>query len=624
MISIQEYIGKLAEIYADKTVLENNQSLAFQHIETLDNTCYAKYEVHAAVQKKTKEFDYSKYAIALNICDKHITHIALAAYSAKYFCPGIKIFGLVVSNISTSTIEMCRQFSIQLIDCKTMFNAIFPWFKRHNIETCIHPGNNRTYSKYVFGRFVIPLCDEFKQFDKVLYIDNDCIVVAPLNTIFIADTKKACASVIYDSQDIRKKKKKRAYDILKQFDKRKMLKDYWCSGIIMFNMDNYDENSYRQFLQYADELEEDIFKARQRFFADQDILNLCLDFNVLKTWDGHSLAASSFCGLDVQHSLWHYYSIARNSNFIKDIAIKLDSKKICTEWIAECLSMLNYKPVWYFSAEGSNFGDKCSSNVISALADVFPLYTSKNTVNRLVFTGSILNELKQFGWKLYDSDVVYGSGCMQKDGPLPKNCKANIQLVRGPLTRNELIKAGIQCPEKYGDPGIFIPFACKIKSESKKYAHGLILHFRDKAANSNNIIQIAKQNNIQVIDVFDDPINICKKIQSCSHIYSSSLHGIIVAEAMGISATWVELSNLLEGNGFKFYDYYLGSGRSEDDVVRLDWKDQSAIQFDSYKSTRPPTYYVSQMLDAFPLKLKLVLKNNYLIGFSHLMCILYN
>lgn len=45
-------------------------------------------------------------------------------------------------------------------------------------------------------------------------------------------------------------------------------------------------------------------------------------------------------------------------------------------------------------------------------------------------------------------------------------------------------------------------------------------------------------------------------------VISSSLHGIIVAEAYGFPAIWVRISNLLIGDRHKFLDYFEAFNRS--------------------------------------------------------------
>ena len=56
------------------------------------------------------------------------------------------------------------------------------------------------------------------------------------------------------------------------------------------------------------------------------------------------------------------------------------------------------------------------------------------------------------------------------------------------------------------------------------------------------------------------------EILKCNKIVSSSLHGIVLAEAYGIPAKWEKYSDDVLGNGFKFRDYLSGTGRTLKDV----------------------------------------------------------
>lgn len=67
------------------------------------------------------------------------------------------------------------------------------------------------------------------------------------------------------------------------------------------------------------------------------------------------------------------------------------------------------------------------------------------------------------GLKINSNDVVWGSGSLYDlynapTKPIVPDQNAKINLVRGPLTRNNMISLGVDCPEKYCDPGVLAPF----------------------------------------------------------------------------------------------------------------------------------------------------------------------
>ena len=98
---------------------------------------------------------------------------------------------------------------------------------------------------------------------------------------------------------------------------------------------------------------------------------------------------------------------------------------------------------------------------------------------------------------LWSSCVVWGTGTLCHDSlsgetlrvfPLnrsipklikrlisPETTKADIRAVRGPLTREAILKEGGKCPEIYGDPAIIMPRLYTPKIGAKHKA-GLILH----------------------------------------------------------------------------------------------------------------------------------------------------
>lgn len=166
----------------------------------------------------------------------------------------------------------------------------------------------------------------------------------------------------------------------------------------------------------------------------------------------------------------------------------------------------------------------------------------RKETGKLVAVGSILTNVKK-------NDIVWGAGLIRNK---PKIAPFGVKFlaVRGPLTR-KLIQ-GAKIPEVYGDPALLLPLFYKPKSE-KKYKTGVIPHYIDKK------VAIIGENHF--IDIQSDWKNVVEEINSCEKIISSSLHGIVIAEAYRIPACWVKFSDNVIGGDFKFHDYLLGTGR---------------------------------------------------------------
>jgi len=180
-----------------------------------------------------------------------------------------------------------------------------------------------------------------------------------------------------------------------------------------------------------------------------------------------------------------------------------------------------------------------------------PVLMDREYEGKILACGSIL------GRALRQNDFVWGTGAMRNEEIiLPKGAK--IYAVRGPLTRS-LIKG--KCPEVYGDPGLLLPEIYNPEVKVIKGA-GLLPHFGDYN-------EIKKMFSGQYIINIRRPIKeVVREIKSCKLIITSSLHGLITAEAYGILAIWTRIIKRRNykrkaGDGFKFNDYLLSTGRTE-------------------------------------------------------------
>ncbi len=146
--------------------------------------------------------------------------------------------------------------------------------------------------------------------------------------------------------------------------------------------------------------------------------------------------------------------------------------------------------------------------------------------------------------------VVWGSGIIDQSQSI---AKAKFRAVRGPRTREYLIKLGYECSKIYGDPAILLP-KFYYPEVPKKYDLGIIPHYHDYERAKE---LFSDKPNILVIDLMTmDVENVTRKILACKKTLSSSLHGLIVSHAYGIPSLWVEFSNKIFGNGIKYLDYF--------------------------------------------------------------------
>jgi hypothetical protein len=202
-----------------------------------------------------------------------------------------------------------------------------------------------------------------------------------------------------------------------------------------------------------------------------------------------------------------------------------------------------------------NFGDELSPEIIEYITGR-KVQKVNNKKCELIALGSILdNQFKLYN-KFNDKfksligrpTYVWGSGVISNETK-GKTYFRPLAL-RGHLTKN---KIGIESVENIplGDPGLFI--FDMINSKSKKSGVGIIPHYTDKKHPLINDFKY--MHNVKIIDVETPWRQVCNEIASCDFILSSSLHGLVVADAFKIPNYRIKLYNNLKGGSFKFKDY---------------------------------------------------------------------
>lgn len=232
-----------------------------------------------------------------------------------------------------------------------------------------------------------------------------------------------------------------------------------------------------------------------------------------------------------------------------------------------------------------NFGDHLSLVIVTKiLADKgFLLEEETPKTVRLIALGSVLHFAE-------DHNTIWGTGFNGKVSLEEHTYNTlDVRAVRGPLTRDFLVQRGIETPEIYGDPALLIPhiFPGKFQKNPKK-PYVIVPNLHD--------LKIAQEqgwkNIVSPLNSWNRCIN---EILEAEFVIASSLHGLIIAEAYGIPARYIRLSE--EENLFKYNDYMMGTGRGEIEFAStideaLEMKGMAPVQFDHQK-----------LLNAFPFDL---------------------
>ncbi len=209
-----------------------------------------------------------------------------------------------------------------------------------------------------------------------------------------------------------------------------------------------------------------------------------------------------------------------------------------------------------------NFGDTISPLIVQHLSGKDVKYAGISTCD-VAAIGSLLDKIIPRTWKRklylrFDKIRVWGSGSFGPDLLPMGHDRLSFAAVRGPLTRDGL-KLDTSVP--LGDPGLLVD-RLDIKAQ-KKYRWGIIPHVADRQISAIQELQ-NNNDNACMIDLADpDVLAVARKIRSCDFIISTSLHGLITADAFAIPNVWMRVSGNVYGGDWKFLDYFSTVGRTE-------------------------------------------------------------
>jgi pyruvyltransferase len=203
---------------------------------------------------------------------------------------------------------------------------------------------------------------------------------------------------------------------------------------------------------------------------------------------------------------------------------------------------------WRPAGRAINFGDRLATVVPERILALRGRAIDEETQQRrrLFTVGSVMHFAG-------DGDVVWGTGV---NGKIPADRHVfnglDVRAVRGPLTAEFLMKRGIEVPEVYGDPALLLPLLFP-----NRFSRGSVRPILFVP----NLHDIAEAPGLGVPWI--SPLRgwnaIVNQILKSDLVLASSLHGVILAEAFGIPARHVRLSDTEPP--FKYDDYAQGTGR---------------------------------------------------------------
>lgn len=197
----------------------------------------------------------------------------------------------------------------------------------------------------------------------------------------------------------------------------------------------------------------------------------------------------------------------------------------------------------------NNFGDLLGPLVVELMRDdIAPGHVAPAATRRLFSVGSVMHFARK-------GDVVWGTGVNGKasNGSIHGDQRLDVRAVRGPWTAAFMTARGIEVPEVYGDPALLLP---RLMPELETW----------RRVRGAEVLVVPNLNDVGSTPSGDwttqlptEPLRtVLRAIAGASFVVGSSLHAVVVADALGIPARLV--SSPTE-HLFKYRDYLAGTGR---------------------------------------------------------------
>ncbi len=207
-----------------------------------------------------------------------------------------------------------------------------------------------------------------------------------------------------------------------------------------------------------------------------------------------------------------------------------------------------------------NFGDEFSPQIVEAVSGC-GIYRCRIDHADMVAVGSILGRAISKNVAAHENTerkplAIWGSGLMREER-IRDVSYARYLSVRGHKTLEQIPVSQVPL----GDPGLLAPML-RAPAKEKTFSVGVIPHHSDldDPAFSNLAERIP---NAKLLNICTKDPEFLVEVSRCDIVASSSLHGLIFADAYGIPSVWLEETPVHYGKGFKFFDHFSSVDRPD-------------------------------------------------------------
>lgn len=190
---------------------------------------------------------------------------------------------------------------------------------------------------------------------------------------------------------------------------------------------------------------------------------------------------------------------------------------------------------WRLSFSRNNFGDELGPYLLREVTGREPEF-APIAASEIVTVGSVIHYVPSH-WP----GIVLGTGSPAPDADVGTFARARVLAVRGALTRD---LCGLPERTPLGDPGILVGL---LAEAAPSVDVGIVPNYVDHEL-------AGRHPDALLIDVREPVADVIAAIARCRLVHVSSLHALVVADALGIPQVW-EPSPAVLGGAWKFDDY---------------------------------------------------------------------
>jgi pyruvyltransferase len=204
-----------------------------------------------------------------------------------------------------------------------------------------------------------------------------------------------------------------------------------------------------------------------------------------------------------------------------------------------------------------NAGDLLNHVIVREVYGAEVVNADDGAGHRLLLIGSVAHRVES-------GDLVFGVGTKGVPLPGPDTVSCRVVGTRGPITTDAFKQAGhdVSGLQFEFDPGLLIPSLMPSPEPATRGRVIFIPHYRDKVARR------PRRGVARVVRIDADPVRLAQEIARAEFVFTSSLHGLIFAHALGRPARLVSPGS--SEPLIKYQDYFASIGLRWRTLVDID------------------------------------------------------